>query len=59
MTDDVVDPTTDAAGDRHRYRRLPPAVRLEDTIAVKETEAAPDPESGQDTERAFMLRYAG
>lgn len=42
-----------------RYRHLLPPVRLEDTVAVKETDPAPDPEGGRDPERDFMLRYAG
>ena len=45
--------------DPERYRHLPPPVRLEDTVAVKETDPAPDPEGGRDPERDFMLRYAG
>ena len=42
-----------------RYRHLPPPVRLEDTVEVKETAAAPDPDGGRAPERDFMLRYAG
>ena len=42
-----------------RYRHLPPPVRLEDTVEVKETDPAPDPAGGRDPERDFMLRYAG
>jgi len=42
-----------------RYRPLPPPVRLEDTVEVKETDPAPDPAGGRDPERDFMLRYAG
>ncbi|HEX3785986.1 MAG TPA: hypothetical protein VHX38_40560 [Pseudonocardiaceae bacterium] len=40
-----------------RYRHLPEHIRLEDTITTQETEPAPDPRGGQDTERDFMLRY--
>ena len=42
-----------------RYRHLPDPVRLEDTVATKDTGPAPDPDSGRDPERDFMLRYAG
>ena len=42
-----------------RYRHLPPPVRVEDTVAVKATDPAPDPAGGRDPERDFMLRYAG
>lgn len=43
----------------NRYRVLPEPVRLEDTIATKDTDPVPDPQRGRDTERDFMLRYAG
>ena len=42
-----------------RYSVLPEPVRLEDTIALVETVAAPDPNGGRDTETEFMLRNAG
>lgn len=42
-----------------RYRHLPEPVRLEDTLAVKDTAPVPDPDSGRDPERDFMLRYSG
>jgi hypothetical protein len=42
-----------------RYRHLPEPVRLEETIPTKEAAPTPDPASGRDTERDFMLRYAG
>jgi hypothetical protein len=38
---------------------LPEPVKLEDTIASQETEPARDPEGGHDTDRDFMIRYAG
>jgi hypothetical protein len=43
----------------NRYRHLPAPVRLEDTVSVKDTEPVPAPTGGRDTERDFMLRYAG
>lgn len=52
MADDSSAPTS-------RYAVLPEPVRLEDTIASVETEAAPDPLMGRDTETEFMLRNAG
>jgi hypothetical protein len=42
-----------------RYRHLPDPIDIEDTISTKEVEPAPDPEAGRDSERDFMLRYAG
>ena len=42
-----------------RYRHLPAPVRLEDTITSADPDAPPDPTCGRDTERDFMLRYAG
>ncbi|MDX6302368.1 MAG: hypothetical protein QOF53_3582 [Nocardioidaceae bacterium] len=43
----------------NRWRSLPTGIRLEDTIAAKESDPRPDPEAGRDTERDFMLRYGG
>ncbi|GEK23384.1 hypothetical protein CXY01_39040 [Cellulomonas xylanilytica] len=42
-----------------RYTVLPERVPLADTIASVETDAAPDPLMGRDTETEFMLRNAG
>ncbi|MCW2789768.1 MAG: hypothetical protein JWQ91_2384 [Aeromicrobium sp.] len=39
------------------FATLPTRVRLEDTITSQETEPAPDPEGGRDTERDFLIRY--
>jgi hypothetical protein len=52
---------TDAEAEarRRRYGRLPDPVRLEDTVAAVEAEPVPDPEAGRDTDRDFLLRYAG
>jgi len=41
-----------------RFRELPAGVRVEDTVAAKGAETAPDPTMGLDPERDFMLRYA-
>jgi hypothetical protein len=46
------------AGDE-RYRHLPEPIDIEETISTKEVDPAPDPEAGRDSERDFMLRYAG
>ena len=43
----------------NRWRSLPTGIRLEDTIATKESDPPPDPQVGRDTERDFMLRYSG
>ena len=53
------EPETTAAVAEPRYRTLPDRVPLEDTIAMQEAEASPDPTMGRDTEREFMLRNAG
>ncbi len=45
-------------GQPGRFTHLPPPVPLEDTIATHETEPAPDPQAGRDTDREFMLRNA-
>lgn len=42
---------------RARWRHLPDAIRLEDTISSAETENAPDPEGGLDPERIFLQRF--
>ncbi len=41
-----------------RFRELPADVRVEDTVAAKGEETAPDPNMGLDPERDFMLRHA-
>ncbi|RJS45130.1 hypothetical protein D4739_01980 [Nocardioides cavernaquae] len=41
------------------FKHLPQGVRLEDTISTKDEVAHADPEAGHDTNREFMLRYAG
>jgi len=41
------------------YTRLPEPIRLADTITSQDTVPVPDPEGGRDSERDFMLRYAG
>ena len=58
MADDV-EPTSEQASGSEKYRHLPEPVKLEDTIASQETEPARDPEGGRDTDRDFMIRYAG
>ena len=42
-----------------RWKRLPEPVRLEDTREVHDAAPVPDPLAGRDTERDFMLRFAG
>ena len=42
-----------------RWKRLPAPVRLEDTRAMHDAAPVPDPLAGRDTERDFMLRFAG
>jgi hypothetical protein len=54
-------PSEDADARRvpERYRSLPEPVRPEDMITEQPSQDPPDPEGGRDTERDFMLRYAG
>ncbi len=40
-----------------RFRTLPKAVRLEDTITSQDVEPVPDPEGGMNTDRQFLIRY--
>jgi hypothetical protein len=47
----------DRPAESERYRRLPEPVDLDTTIATHETDPAPDPEGGRNTEHDFMLRY--
>jgi len=42
-----------------RFKKLPEHIRLEDTIASQDPDAAPDPTMGRDPDRDFMLRNAG
>jgi hypothetical protein len=44
--------------DSQRFKRLPERVRLEDTVEIKDTNVARDPEGGRDTDRDFMIRYS-
>ncbi|AEF41029.1 hypothetical protein [Hoyosella subflava] len=44
--------------DSDRFRHLPPAVRLEDTITSQDTTTPPDPAGGRDNDREFPSRYA-
>ena len=39
------------------FRRLPEPIKLEDTVASQEIDAAQDPEGGRDTDVEFLLRY--
>jgi hypothetical protein len=41
------------------FTRLPPVIRLEDMIAEVDVRPVPDPQGSVDSERGFMLRYAG
>ena len=43
----------------NKYRHLPEPVKLEETVESKDDSPVPDPQAGRDTERDFMLRYAG
>lgn len=53
------DSVTERESDSRRFKRLPERVKLEDTVESQEADAARDPEGGRDTDRDFMIRYAG
>jgi hypothetical protein len=57
MNDEQRPPAEPPPAERPDYRHLPEPVDLDDTIASHETDPAPDPEGGRNTERDFMLRY--
>ncbi|MEV8376428.1 hypothetical protein AB0P21_27040 [Kribbella sp. NPDC056861] len=42
-----------------KYKHLPAAVRLEDTIATHDPDAPADPTLGRDPETEFLLRHGG
>ena len=42
-----------------RFKHLPEPVKPEDTVESQDTEPPHDPEGGRDTDRDFMIRYAG
>ena len=53
------DPVSAPQSDPDRFKRLPERIKLEDTVESQQTDAARDPEGGRDTDRDFMIRYAG
>lgn len=46
------------AADTERFARLPRQIKVEETVATVDTRAVADPESGHDTDRDFVLRFA-
>jgi hypothetical protein len=42
-----------------RFSQLPKPVRLEDTVSTQEASPRPGVDESGDSERDFMLRYAG
>lgn len=50
---------TDSRDEFSPYRKLPQPVRYEDMVASHDADPVPDPQAERDTERDFMLRYAG
>jgi hypothetical protein len=59
MGEHRVELDTDGAAEpgSERFKHLPARVRLEDTVATKDTRVPRDPEAGRDTDRDFMFRY--
>ena len=50
---------TESRTEANPYRKLPEPVSYDDVVATHETDPVPDPQAERDTERDFMLRYAG
>jgi hypothetical protein len=50
-------PTPRPPQDPERFKHLPEPVDPKDMVTTQETEPAPDPRGGRDTETEFMLRY--
>ena len=42
-----------------RFKKLPEPVSMDDIVATHDVDPVPDPQADRDTERDFMLRYAG
>ena len=45
--------------DSERFKRLPEPVPYDEMVSTHDTGPLPDPSAERDTERDFMLRYAG
>lgn len=50
---------TASTADPSRFKELPPPVRFEELVTSQDVAPLPDPQADRDTERDFMLRYAG
>jgi hypothetical protein len=48
-----------AGHDASRFTHLPKRIPAEDMVETTDTHVARDPEGGRDTDRDFMIRYAG
>ena len=53
------DSVTEPQSDPQRFKRLPERIKMEDTVESQKADPARDPEGGRDTDRDFMIRYAG
>jgi len=51
--------TSEGPSAEGRFSKLPKPVRLEDTVATQEASPRPGADESGDSERDFMLRYAG
>lgn len=45
--------------DANRFKRLPKRIPVDDMVETTDSHVARDPEGGRDTDRDFMIRYAG
>lgn len=54
----LVEPDDAALDPAADFRALPEPVAFDDLVEAVDTEAAPDPNGGRDTETEFMLRNA-
>jgi hypothetical protein len=53
---ETTDDRTDGVSPAKDYRRLPPAMRLDETIATVDADPVPDPEAGRNVDQHRALR---
>ena len=59
MATTAIPPLGSKDEDSKRFRVLPEHMKLEDTIAIQDTDPPPDPTMGRDADLAWLLRTAG
>jgi hypothetical protein len=53
---EAADDRTDGVNPAKDYRRLPPAMRLDETIETVDADPVPDPEAGRNVDQHRALR---